>query len=118
MAVNSGAVKSPASKELFVKQAKEAMEDPYYFDENGEKVTYEDTMYINNEEVKLPNLTQEQVDDYISFVESVNKPNYYNEAIQNIISEEAAAFYEGQKSAEDVANIIQSRVQIYVNENR
>ena len=108
----------PVSKELFVKQAKEAMEDPYYFDENGEKVTYEDTMYINNEEVKLPNLTQEQVDDYVSFVESVNKPNYYNEAIQNIISEEAAAFYEGQKSAEDVANIIQSRVQIYVNENR
>lgn len=38
--------------------------------------------------------------------------------ITNIINEEAAAYYEGQKSVDDVAEIIQNRIQIYVNENR
>lgn len=41
-----------------------------------------------------------------------------NEEINNIITEEAAAFFEGQKSAKDVADVVQSRVKIYVNENR
>ena len=62
--------------------------------------------------------TQEQVDRIVSFVESVNKRGYYNEAISNIISEEAGAYFSGQKSARDVASVIQSRVQVYVNENR
>ncbi|MCM1090277.1 MAG: extracellular solute-binding protein [Butyrivibrio sp.] len=34
-----------------------------------------------------------------------------------IISEEAAAYYSGQKSAADAAGIIQNRVQLYLNEN-
>ena len=84
-------------------------------DENGNKVEYDETYYINGEEILLP---QEQVDRIVSFVESVNKRGYYNEAISNIISEEAGAYFSGQKSARDVAGVIQSRVQVYVNENR
>ena len=38
-------------------------------------------------------------------------------SVENIIAEESAAFFEGQKSAKDVAGVIQSRVQIYINEN-
>ena len=67
---------------------------------------------------KFAEYTQEQVDRIVSFVESVNKRGYYNEAISNIISEEAGAYFSGQKSARDVAGVIQSRVQVYVNENR
>ena len=37
--------------------------------------------------------------------------------ILNIISEEAQGYFEGQKSAQDVAKVIQSRVQTYVSEN-
>ena len=98
------------------------MENDYYAkdytDENGNKVEYDETYYINGEEILLPQLTQEQVDRIVSFVESVNKRGYYNEAISNIISEEAGAYFSGQKSARDVAGVIQSRVQVYVNENR
>lgn len=39
-----------------------------------------------------------------------------NDEITNIITEEAEAFFKGQKSVSDVANVIQSRVQVYVNE--
>ena len=90
----------------------------YVLDEDGNKVEYDETYYINGEEILLPQLTQEQVDRIVSFVESVNKRGYYNEAISNIISEEAGAYFSGQKSARDVAGVIQSRVQVYVNENR
>ena len=37
--------------------------------------------------------------------------------VLNIISEEAAAFFAGQKSAAEVSDIIQSRVQVYLKEN-
>ncbi|MBO5335964.1 MAG: extracellular solute-binding protein [Lachnospiraceae bacterium] len=107
----------PVNKAVFVEKAKQAMEKPYYMDENGEKVEYEDTIYINEESIPIPTMSQEQLDEFVAFIESVDKKTYYNEAVMNIINEEAAAFFEGQKSAADVAGIIQSRVQIYVNEN-
>lgn len=106
------------NKAIFKENANKAMEKPYYInEETGEKVEYEDTFYINGQEITLPTMTQEQVNEFVSFVESVDKRAYYNDEVQNIINEEAAAFFEGQKSAADVAGIIQSRVQIYVNEN-
>lgn len=108
----------PVLRSSFETCVKAAMEKPYYLDENGNKVEYDETYYINGEEIVLPQLTQEQVDQIVNFVESVNKRAYYNEAISNIISEEAGAYFSGQKSAKDVAGIIQSRVQVYVNENR
>ena len=40
-----------------------------------------------------------------------------DDEIINIINEEAGAYYSGQKGIEDVVNIIQNRVQLYVNEN-
>ena len=41
-----------------------------------------------------------------------------NDEIMNIIVEEAAAYFSGQKSVEDVASIIQSKVKILISENR
>lgn len=63
-------------------------------------------------------LTQEQVDKVVSFILSIDKCYYYNEDIINIVNEEMDAFFTGQKSAQEVAKIIQNRAQIYVNENR
>jgi len=40
-----------------------------------------------------------------------------SEEIYSIISEEAAPYFAGQKSAGEVAKMIQSRIQIYVSEN-
>ena len=108
----------PVLRSSFEDNANAAMERPYYLDEDGNKVEYDDTYYINGEEITLQPLTKEQVDKIVSFVESVNKSGYYNEAVSNIINEEAGAYFSGQKSAKDVAAIIQSRVQVYVNENR
>lgn len=108
----------PVSKAAFEKKAEKAMEKPYWLDENGEKVEYDNTYYINGESIVLEQFSQAEVDAVCEFVYSVNKRSYYNQDIINIVNEEAASFFEGQKSARDVAAIIQSRVQLYVDENR
>lgn len=40
----------------------------------------------------------------------------YDENVADILAEEAAAFYNGQRSAQDAAAIIQNRVQTYLDE--
>ena len=66
---------------------------------------------------------EEPINPPVPPASSVVKSEYYvcttgNDEITNIITEEAEAFFKGQKSVADVANVIQSRVQVYVNENR
>ena len=51
-------------------------------------------------------------------MEGVSRRSYSNNDILNIINEDVAPFFAGQKTAEDVASIIQNRVQVFVNEKR
>ncbi len=108
----------PTNRSSYEKWLATAMEKPYYEDENGNKVEYENTYYINGEEIVIPVMTKEETDQISAFIESVDKRAYRNTNVQNIITEEVAAFFEGQKSAQAVAEVIQSRVKVYVNENR
>lgn len=98
--------------------AVKAQSRPYYEDENGNKVEYDNSYYLNGEEVIIPPMTQEETDKVMNFIKSVNHVMDYNNSISGIITEESEAYFTGQKTAQEVADIIQSRVQIYVNENR
>ena len=62
-------------------------------------------------------LSQEDVSKFYDYTVSVNSLNNMNIEITNIIAEEASAYYCGQKTAEEVADIIQNRVTVYINEN-
>lgn len=108
----------PVKRKYFDEAAQLATQKPYWIDENGNKVEYDQTTYIGGEEVTLDPMTQEQVDRIKTFIESVNRQSYDDSSVMDIINEEAAPFYEGQKSAADVAQIIQSRIEIYINESR
>ncbi len=108
----------PIQMKYFRENANKGLEKPYYEDENGNKVEYDDTYYINGESIVLPTLTQEQIDKMVDFIFSVNKCYYSNNEVMTIINEEMESFYSGQKSAQDVAAVIQSRAQLYVDENR
>ncbi len=72
---------------------------------------------VNNKFVKMKPLSQEDVSKFYDYTVSVNSLNNMNIEITNIIAEEASAFYCGQKTAEEVADIIQNRVTVYINEN-
>lgn len=111
----------PVQKDIFYEISKQATERPTYewTDENGETHTeYEDlTIWMNGEAVPFEPLSQEQLDQFLAFVESVHNPYYYNDEVMNIINEEIDGFFTGQKPAKDVADVIQRRVQNYVDEN-
>lgn len=98
--------------------AEEAKKRPYYQDENGETVEYDQTYSVGDIEVPISPMTQQEIDEVINFVKSVDQIYNFNSNLQSIIAEEAAPFFAGQKKAAESADIIQSRVQVYVNENR
>ncbi|MGN0400987.1 MAG: ABC transporter substrate-binding protein [Acetatifactor sp.] len=108
----------PVHKKLFEEKAKQTMDRPYWEDENGEKQYYDYTVYINGEEVILQPFTEAQMQELLSFMESVDRRSYADQEILKIIMEEVEAYFSGQKSAADVAAIIQSRAQMYVDTNR
>lgn len=108
----------PILKESFDIVAQRASEPPYYINNDGNKVEYNHNYYVNGEEVIIEPLTQEELAKIVEFITSVNKTAMFDYEIFMIIEEEVDAYYTGQKSAEEVAKIIQSRVQIFVDENR
>ncbi len=69
-------------------------------------------------ELYIGNPTDEdinQIKDIINKADTV--ANYANNEIFSIIEEESESFFKGEKTAKEVAEIIQSRVSIYVKEN-
>ncbi len=107
----------PIRKSSFDKLAKESMDRPYWIDEDGIKVYDDEYAYIGEQQIKLDPLTEEEVQFMKDFVQSVTLVNSPNQNVYNIVNEEASAFFNGQKTAKEVADIIQSRLTIYVNEN-
>lgn len=108
----------PVRKDFFLENAKMLMERPYWEDENGNKEYYDYTTYINGESVVLEPFTEEQVKKVTDFIQSVDHRYSYDREIMKIIEEETEAFFSGQKTAEEVADIIQRRAQMYVDTNR
>ena len=108
----------PILKKMVREQVDKTMEKPYWTDENGQKVEYDDTYWINDEEIIIQPFTQAQADELFNFLCSVKNTSYSDENITKIVDEEIASFFAGSKSAADVANMIQNRVQLYLNENK
>ncbi len=119
------------------KQREEATKVTYVTDENGEPVLDEDgnpieeggsssgsiTIYGNDGggwSYSYHRTTEEEadmVDALIAVAVPISMDDDSSQII-NIITEEADGYFKGQKSVDDVAGIIQSRLQLYVNENR
>lgn len=62
-------------------------------------------------------LTEEQLDRLVNFILSVDRRYYYSEEIMDIVTEESAAFFAGDKTAQEAAEIIQRRAQLYLDAN-
>ncbi len=107
----------PITREAFEKLAKESMEREYWLDDDGKKHYEDDYYWIGDTQVIIPPCDQKDIDTVRSFVESLSLVYSPNKNVTNIVNEEASAFFSGQKSAKEVADIIQSRLSIYVNEN-
>lgn len=63
-----------------------------------------------------PAMTREQRDKQVSLMEYVRADPLENQRIRSIILEEAQYYFAGDKSLEDTCEVIQSRVQTYLDE--
>lgn len=61
-------------------------------------------------------ITQKQVDDFMTMLDSLHPAATLDDLVETILYEEIAYFYDGVRSAEETASIIQNRVQTYLSE--
>ena len=108
---------APLNLQVMDERLEEAQQKPYWIDDNGEKIEYDETYWIGDKEIIIEPMTAERAGEVKEYVLSVDKIYYYDNGIIDIIIEESAPFFAGQKTAQQAAEIIQSRVQIYVDEN-
>ena len=95
--------------------------EPFEYDEKTKKKTpYKERAYsyAKGEDIEVQPLSADHAQKVKKFISSSTYFTNYDQKIIDIIKEEAAPFFNNQKSAEDVAKIIQSRVSIYVRENQ
>jgi len=116
----------PAHKEQLDQLLKEAMTPEYITDEKGDPMKDE-----NGEPMEKPKTswgyddwnvdiyaaTEEEIEEIRHMIEIARPVNRGSEEIYSMIQEEVQPYFAGQKSASEVAGIIQSRVGIYVSEN-
>jgi len=88
----------------------------YSTDENGNEIEIPKGFLLDD--MKYYAGTEEEIARLTDIINCCDRADTYDKQIWNIVQEEAAAYFEGQKSPEDVAEIIQSRVKLYVGENR
>ncbi|HBA69772.1 MAG TPA: hypothetical protein DCZ40_10520, partial [Lachnospiraceae bacterium] len=109
----------PVMKSALEKQFEEDMKEEYYEDVDGTKKRTEKTSWgYDDFSVRIFAAKDYEVETIRNLINSTDTRYQYDEKMMSIITEEANAFFEGQKTAKEVADIIQNRIQVYVNENR
>lgn len=110
---------TPTRKDALELRNKIAMATKKFKDEYGNEHEPTDSSWgWDDFEVKVKPSTQEEVDMYMDLIDNTKKVGGWNQAIFDIIIEESKAYFSGDKSVDEAADIIQNRVKTYVNENR
>ena len=100
------------------KQLEDAKTPDTYTDENGNEQVVENVWTIGDVEVKVGVASDDDINAIKNIINSIDGRNSYDIKIGDMITEEAEAFFKGQKTAKEVADIIQSRISMYVKENK
>jgi ABC-type glycerol-3-phosphate transport system substrate-binding protein len=78
------------------------------------KISYREP---NIADIQVSKCDPEDVEAIREVVNNISEKFQYHTEIQNIIEEEAAAYFSNQKEIEEVCEIIQNRVQLYLSES-
>ena len=117
----------PSNRHAFEKQLKDYMtpiyikdaNGNYVLDENGERMQESRSSWMDETgEHNIYAMTQEQADEILEVIETCTRVANFDTSIQDIVFEQIQAYYAGQKSLDEVVRLIQSKVSIYVNEQR
>ena len=118
----------PVNQKIFREKLEEIMTVNYQKDsdgneilnENGEKIPIpRGTLWMDDGETRvIYAMTQEQADAIVAVAESCKRISDYDSSIYDIVSGQAMAWYSGEKSLDEVCRLIQSRANLYINEQR
>lgn len=108
----------PTNRHSFETLVEREMTPQYETDpETGEQVEVSNgTWAWDDLEIEVYSMTQEDYDKFMQLYEACNSIYSSNDTVYALILEEVAAFFDGQKTAEETAKIIQDRVSLYVME--
>lgn len=110
---------NPTNKDAFEAFMKSKTATKEYKDEYGNEIYPLDSSWgWGDVEFKIGPLSAEEEQMYRDLINNTTKVTTTNDEVMNIITEEAANYFNGQKSLDETADIIQNRVTTYVNENR
>lgn len=119
----------PTNINVYNKNLKEAMtpqyeknaDGSYKLDEDGNKIEVSRGGYgtASGKTVEFYSLSQEQADKLWNILTSTTALyDFSSNSIFEIVSEQSQAYFAGQKSVDEVAKLVQSKANIYVNEQR
>lgn len=108
----------PLIKEQFDEILNESMEEEMVY-EDGEPCRIAKRSYTEPDiiSIQIYKCEPEDVEAIRELVDSISDKFQYHTEIQKIIDEEAEAYLQDQKGMEEVCSIIQSRIQLYLNES-
>ncbi|MDR2546174.1 MAG: ABC transporter substrate-binding protein [Lachnospiraceae bacterium] len=93
-----------------------AMEVKYDYEDGIKKEQPFEKIRVGDFVVDIYAATERDIEAVRNLINSADKIRIYDEQIINIVMEEAQYFFSGAKSAEEVADIAENRIRIYVNE--
>lgn len=119
----------PSRKSKLDEMAKEAVTIEYWTDENGNPVLDENgdpieigtggsIGYQDGWSYTYRKSTQAEVDLVLQLIDQAKPVSLGITQILEMINEDAAGYFEGQKSVDEVVKVIQNRVQLYVDVNK
>ena len=117
IAMTSVCAEKPAAWS-FIRQA--LLDDPLFQIIPAIKSKFDSAVDIamaeGDEELGVPPLTKQQYEKLLELIDGIGPIVQQNLDLQRIINEEVPAYFAGQKSVEEVCEIIQARAQNYVGE--
>lgn len=77
-----------------------------------------DSYHLNGREITVEPPSEEMVDEWMAFIQTIAYADTLDDELYNIITEETEAYFNHQKAASAVAESIQSRIGIYLVEQQ
>ena len=84
----------------------------------GSAGEYEVQLFYHGPAVKLPRISEEEYRRFEDFFNSIEKIDLCDDKVYNIVYELCGPYFTGDKTLDETVDLIQNRVQLYVNENR
>ena len=112
----------PLKKSIVEKKKVNDIKPRYYTytDENGNEVQEEQerTVWIGEQRIEIRKSTEADAERLYELISNASVCLRRDQKMYDIVMGEAQPYFDGQKSVDEVANIINSRIQIMVNERR